>query len=281
MASLTRAPRVVRVPRLSGAGAASFLRLVSHRENDRISDSATGIRACRARIRSCRRCSGFPSRDPLFARDAPERCLVRALLADNPHSLATGSVCPLERCHLVLRAPGPPQYSGSTLCIFSLLYRSEGLLPWIMLNRRRPTTTFSPQASTAVGARSHRGDSCDSVRPNAKSGRLITNVTCGLSPRASQCLDSSLRYVRCPHPAVRLEPAESSEETIMKRTLRDLEWRLYGEVSADCRSGRQRGLRRVLRILGRGVGSGNRYEWTDPAEFERLVHQLHVIRKSL
>ena len=67
----------------------------------------------------------------------------------------------------------------------------------------------------------------------------------------------------------------------MNCTLRDLERCVYGETSADCRSGRQRSLRRVLRVLGHGVGSGNRYEWTDPAEFERLARQLQVIRKSL
>ena len=67
----------------------------------------------------------------------------------------------------------------------------------------------------------------------------------------------------------------------MSRTLRDLEQCVYGEVSTDCRSGRQRGLRRVLRVLGHGVGSGNRYEWPDPVEFERLARQLQVIRKSL
>ena len=77
-------------------------------------------------------------------------------------------------------------------------------------------------------------------------------------------------------------PAEvESGGRVVEAFLQTLAAQGYGEVSADCRSGQQRGLRRVLRILGRGVGSESRYEWTDHAEFERLVHQLHEIRKSL
>ena len=49
----------------------------------------------------------------------------------------------------------------------------------------------------------------------------------------------------------------------------DLERLIYGSVS-DSRSALQRRIRRVLRSLGDGVGSGNRYQWSD-AELQRLV----------
>ena len=71
----------------------------------------------------------------------------------------------------------------------------------------------------------------------------------------------------------------------MKRTftLYDLEQRVYGAQSGNPTTGRQRGLRRVLKILqgGEGVGKGNRYEWIDPADFDSLATKQQIIRKSL
>ena len=50
----------------------------------------------------------------------------------------------------------------------------------------------------------------------------------------------------------------------------DLERLIYGSVS-DSRSALQRRIRRILRSLGEGVGSGNHYQWSGPAELQRLV----------
>ena len=49
----------------------------------------------------------------------------------------------------------------------------------------------------------------------------------------------------------------------------DLERLIYGR-SSDSRSTRQKKIRRILRSLGEGVGSGNRYQWTD-ADVRRLA----------
>lgn len=64
-------------------------------------------------------------------------------------------------------------------------------------------------------------------------------------------------------------------------TLYDLEESVYGSRSEGSKTGRQRGLRRVLKILGQGVGKGNRYEWTDQREFISLVAKIDALRKSL
>ena len=71
----------------------------------------------------------------------------------------------------------------------------------------------------------------------------------------------------------------------MKRiyNLFDLERRVYGKWSDDGTTGRRKGLRRVLQILngGEGVGEGEPYEWSDPAEFALLVATIRTLRKSL
>lgn len=54
----------------------------------------------------------------------------------------------------------------------------------------------------------------------------------------------------------------------------DLERMLYGSTT-DSRSCRQRNLRRILRDLGHGVGSGRRYEWTRD-EIERLLPKIRT-----
>ena len=43
----------------------------------------------------------------------------------------------------------------------------------------------------------------------------------------------------------------------------DLEREIYGSSSPNSRTLRQRKIRRVLRGLGKGVGSGNRYSWPE------------------
>lgn len=49
----------------------------------------------------------------------------------------------------------------------------------------------------------------------------------------------------------------------------DMERLIYGR-SSDSRSREQRRIRRALRKLGEGVGSGNSYQWTE-AELRRLT----------
>lgn len=53
----------------------------------------------------------------------------------------------------------------------------------------------------------------------------------------------------------------------------DMERLIYGRPSDDSRTPRQRRIRRVLRELGEGVGSGSRYQWTDE-ELRRLTPRV-------
>ena len=66
-------------------------------------------------------------------------------------------------------------------------------------------------------------------------------------------------------------------------TLYDLERRVYGRRSRNSTTAKQRGLRRVLKILydGNGVGRGRRYEWSERREFDKVVAHIRTLRRTL
>ena len=57
----------------------------------------------------------------------------------------------------------------------------------------------------------------------------------------------------------------------------DLERAIHGSTSHS-RSPSQREIRRVLRLLGYGVGHGYRYEWTTKKEMERVAREVRAPR---